>query len=132
MTADSIAASTRSYTIRAEQIWAPIVKDFAALPNNYDRAAVYDRYIKARKQTIDLMISIAPSVKGLLTDAQWRKLPAFVASNLDSRYLASIRNGTAMFTGNSGFGGGGFEGLFTRIDSFQGGGGGGGVTIIRQ
>ncbi|MBA2686890.1 MAG: carboxypeptidase regulatory-like domain-containing protein [Gemmatimonadaceae bacterium] len=129
--ADSIAVINRSYTIKADQIWAPIVKEFAALPNNYDRSAVYDRYIKARKQTIDLMISIAPAVKGLLTDAQWRKLPAFVASNLDTRYLASIRNGTAMFTGSSGFGGGGFEGMFVRMDTMVGGGGGG-VTIIRQ
>lgn len=130
--ADSIAVLNRSYTIKAEQIWGPVVKEFAALPDNYDRNIVYDRYIKARKATIDLMISIAPSVKGLLTDDQWRKLPAFVASNLDTRYLASIRNGSAMFVGTGGFGGGGFEGMFTRMDVVQGGGGGGTVTIIRH
>jgi hypothetical protein len=130
--ADSIAVINRNYTIKAEQIWGPIVKEFAALPDNYSHDAVYDRYIKARKATIDLMISFAPAVKGLLTDAQWRKLPAFVASNLDPRYLASIRNGTPMFTGNGGFGGGGFEGLFAgRVETIVGGGGGG-VTIIRQ
>ena len=128
--ADSIAVINRNYTIKAEQIWGPVVKEFAALPDNYSHDLVYDRYIKARKATIDLMISIAPAVKGLLTDAQWRKLPAFVASNLDTRYLASIRNGTTMFTGGSGFGGGGFEGMFVRSDSFSGGGNT--ITIIRH
>jgi hypothetical protein len=129
--ADSIAVINRSYTIKAEQIWGPVVKEFAALPDNYDRDAVYDRYIKARKATIDLMISIAPAVKGLLTSEQWRKLPPFVASNLDPRYLASIRNGTAMFTGSGGFGG--FEGMFAGGNiRIEGSPGGGGVTIIRH
>ena len=69
--ADSIAVINRNYTIKAEQIWGPVVREFAALPDNYDKDVVYDRYLKARKATIDLMISIAPAVKGLLTDAQW-------------------------------------------------------------
>ncbi len=129
--ADSIAVLNRMYTIKAEQIWGPVVKQFVALPDNYDRNAVYDRYIAARKTTIDLMISIAPSVKHLLTEAQWRKLPAFVASNLDPRYLTSIRNGTAMFTGTGGFGG--FEGMFAGMATMMGGGGGGQeIRIIRQ
>jgi hypothetical protein len=131
--ADSIAVINRNYTIKAEQIWGPVVKEFAALPDNYSHDAVYDTYIKARKATIDLLISFAPAVKGLLTDEQWRKLPAFVASNLDPRYLASIRNGTAMFTGTGGFGGGGFEGLFAAQGMrIEGGGGGNSITIIRQ
>lgn len=129
--ADSIAVINRSYTIKAEQIWGPLVKEFAELPDNYDRNAVYDKYIKARKATIDLMISIAPSIKGLLTSEQWRKLPPFVASNLDPRYLASIRNGTAMFTGGGGFGG--FEGMFAGGNiRIEGSPGGGTVTIIRH
>ncbi len=133
MQADSIAVLNRMYTIKAEQIWGPVVREFVALPNNYDKNLVYDRYITARKATIDLMISIAPAVKGLMTDVQWRKLPAFVASNLDTRYLASIRNGTAMFVGNGGFGGGGFEGMFAAMGMrIEGGGGGGNVVIIRQ
>ena len=47
-----------------------------------------------------------------------------------ARYLASSRNGTAMFTGNGGFGGGGFEGLFQAVRLE--GGGNVTTTIIRQ
>ena len=37
----------------------------------------------------------APAVKALLTDVQRRKLPPFVASALDDRYLKSIRSATS-------------------------------------
>jgi hypothetical protein len=44
---------------------------------------------------------LAPTVKGLLTGEQLRKLPPFIASYLEPRYLASIRSGTAAFTSGS-------------------------------
>jgi hypothetical protein len=129
--ADSIAVLNRAYTIKADQIWAPLAKDFAALPNDYDKDAVYERYITARRATIDLLMDIGPSVKHLLTEEQWRKLPSFVSSNLDRRYLASIRNGTAMFTGGGGFGG--FEGLVAAGGNFiVNNSGGGEIRVIRQ
>jgi hypothetical protein len=38
-------------------------------------------------------------VKQILTAEQLRKLPPFIAGYLEPRYLASIRSGTASFTG---------------------------------
>jgi hypothetical protein len=85
----------------------------------------------ARHATIDLLAKIGPEVKGLLTEEQRRKLPAFVASYLEPRYLASIRSGTATFVG----------GMFPMMGApvtigggnvFVGGGGGGTQVIIRQ
>ena len=51
--------------------------------------------MKARDASIDILRVYAPAVKRLLTKAQWRRLPPFVASTLDDRYLKSIRSGTA-------------------------------------
>jgi len=126
--ADSLATLNRAYTIRNDAIWSPIAKYFADLPNGYDRDLAYDKYMSARKATIDQLMQLAPSIRGLLTAEQKRKLPTFISSYLDTRYLASIRSGTATFTG--GFGGGApvFAGggdVFTAAV-----GGGGERTII--
>ena len=129
--ADSIASLNRWYSIRNDSIWAPVAKYFGSLPDRYDEGAAYDRYIMARHATIDVLAKIGPEVKGLLTEEQRRKLPAFVASYLEPRYLASIRSGTATFVG----------GMFPMMGApvtigggnvFVGGGGGGTQVIIRQ
>ncbi|MEO8193436.1 MAG: carboxypeptidase regulatory-like domain-containing protein [Gemmatimonadales bacterium] len=104
--ADSLATLNRLYTIRNDAVWSPLTKYFADLPNGYDRDIAYDKYMAARKATIDLLIQLSPHIKGLLTSEQRRKLPVFIASFLEPRYLASIRSGTAGFTGSSMFGGG--------------------------
>jgi hypothetical protein len=130
--ADSIASLNRWYTLRNDSIWAPVAKYLGTLPDRYDEGAAYERYITARHATIDLLARIGPEVKGLLTPDQRRKLPAFVASYLEPRYLASIRSGTATFVGGMfpvmgapvTIGGGG--------NVFVGGGGGGQQVIIRQ
>jgi hypothetical protein len=133
--ADSIAALNRAYTIQTDAIWTPVAKYFAELPKYYDQSVAYDRYIQARKASVDLLMKIAPIVKDLLTAEQRRKLPPFVASYLEPRYLASIRSGTATFTGGSGFGAGD-RGVFAGVETFVAGvagpGAGGNVTIIRQ
>ncbi|HUQ20183.1 MAG TPA: TonB-dependent receptor [Gemmatimonadaceae bacterium] len=127
--ADSIAGLNRAYSIRNDAIWSPVAKYFAELPANYDHDEAYDRYMTARKATVDLLMKIGPTVKDLLTAEQRRKLPAFVASYLEPRYLASIRSGTATFTGGAGFGGGDrIDATFAAI----GAGGGQAITIIRQ
>jgi hypothetical protein len=105
--ADSLATLNRLYTIRNDAIWAPLAKYFADLPDTYDRDLAYDKYMSARKATIDLLTQLAPDIKGLLTAEQRRKLPTFISSYLEPRYLASIRSGTAGFTGGSPFGAGG-------------------------
>ncbi|MEO5588344.1 MAG: TonB-dependent receptor [Gemmatimonadaceae bacterium] len=127
--ADSLATLNRMYTIRNNTAWASVVTNFADLPDNYDRDAVYDRYMTARNATIDLLMELGPEIKGLLTPEQRRKLPSFVASYLEPRYLASIRSGTASFSGGSGFGGApaiGGAGVFVSAE------GGGTRTIIIQ
>src|SRR6185436_10172231 len=131
MQADSIATMNRGYLVKLDQLWTPIVKEFAALPDTFEHEEAYHRYIVARRKTVDLMKELAPHIKALLTDEQYRRVPPFVATYLDVRYLASIRNGTAGFgAGLPQFAGGG-DAVF-----FGGGGAGGGgnveVRVIRQ
>ncbi|MEP6989918.1 MAG: TonB-dependent receptor [bacterium] len=119
--ADSIASMNRTYTIRLDSIWSPVAKRLATLPDRYDQGAAYQLYKTARESSVDLLITLAPKIRALLTDEQKRKLPPLVASHLDGRYLAGIRSGTAGNTGGGVFMGG-FMGGF-------GGGGGGGTRI---
>ena len=124
--ADSIATLNRQYIIKLDGIWSPIVRDFSMLPDEYEHDEVYHRYIVARRKTVDLLKQMAPSVRGLLTEEQFRKLPAFIASYLDTRYLASIRSGTA----GIGTGGGPFGGFLPAgADVMMVGGGGGGARM---
>jgi len=104
--ADSLATMNRSYVIRLDSIWAPIAKDFAALPDTYDKRDVQVRYVAARKASVDLLLKLSPVIKQLLTQDQLRKLPSFVASYLDPRYLAMIRSGTQGAMAPFGFAGG--------------------------
>jgi hypothetical protein len=101
--ADSIATMNRWYVIRVDSIWSPVAKYLADLPDRYDEDEAYEHYIRARRATVDLLARLGPKIKGLLTAEQRRKLPPFVASYLEPRYLASIRSGTGSFTGG-GFG----------------------------
>ena len=126
--ADSIATLNRQYIIKLDGIWSPIVRDFAGLPDTFEHDEVYHRYIVARRQTVDLLKQMAPRVKGLLTDEQFRRLPPFIASYLDTRYLASIRSGTAgIGTGGGPFGG--FMPAGAEVIMVGGGGGGGGMQV---
>ncbi len=125
--ADSLASMNRRYTVYLDSIWSPIARDFAALPAGYDRGAVYDRYTRAREASIDRLIALAPAIKGLLTPEQLRRIPSFVTSTLDTRYLASIRSGTAGGGGGIMMGGTGGGGM-----AQMGGGGGQQVIIMRQ
>ena len=127
--ADSLATLNRLYTVRNDAVWTPLAKYFADLPDGYDRDTAYDKYMTARKATIDLLMQLAPGIKGLLTAEQRRKLPVFIASYIEPRYLASIRSGTASFTG-SGLGGG--VPVMMGGDVFIGAGGGERTVIIRQ
>ena len=100
--ADSVATMNRWYKLRVDSIWTPVTKRLAALPDDYDQADAYDQYVHARRATIDILMRLAPQLTELLTPAQRRKLPPFIATYLDTRYLASIRSGTA---GGNGAGG---------------------------
>ena len=125
--ADSLAAMNRRFNVRLDSIWAPIAKDLAALPDGYDRDRIYFRYVRAREASIDILRGYAPAVRALLTTAQRRQLPPFIASLLDDRYLKAIRSGTA--------GGGGGMMMMGGGGMMMGGGMGGGMTqtiIMRQ
>jgi hypothetical protein len=129
--ADSIATLNRTYVIRLDSIWSPVAKYLASLPDKYNQDDAYRRYQRAREASVDMLIRLAPDIKRLLTPEQRRKLPAVVASYLDTRYLASIRSGTA------GAGGGPMMfpgGMFTMpVGGMRtGGGGGGDIIIIRN
>ncbi len=56
-----------------------------------------DRYLRARRSQIDLLMDVAKSLQALLTPEQRRKLPASVLLSLDPRYLDSIRNGSGLY-----------------------------------
>ena len=120
--ADSIATLNRQYIIKLDGIWSPIVREFAMLPDTFEHDEVYHRYIVARRQTVDLLKQMAPAVRGLLTDEQFRRVPAFIASYLDTRYLASIRSGTAGLGAGGPFGG--FVPAGAEVMMVGGGGGG--------
>ena len=128
--ADSLAMINRYYSIKVDSIWTPVAKFLANLPENYDQGEAYDRYLTARRGSVDLLAGIAPDVKGLLTPEQRRKLPAFISSYLEPRYLASIRSGTSPFTGG-GIPGMGMLPAGASVDVIRAGGGGGGTVIIR-
>jgi hypothetical protein len=113
--ADSLATINRSFLIALESIWPPMLRDFAALPDGYDHDEVYHRYVIARRNAVDLMRTLAPRVRSLLSEEQMRRLPPLVAMHLDARYLTAIRSGTAGFGGwgpppSQGMGGGGVGG----------------------
>jgi hypothetical protein len=126
--ADSIATMNRWYTIRIDSIWSPVAKYLAQLPDRYDDDEAYEHYIRARRATVDLLATLGPKIKGILTAEQRRKLPPFVASYLEPRYLASIRSGTGSFAGGMMMGpmGG------AMVPAMAGGMGGGNMTVIRH
>src|SRR5213078_74868 len=103
----------------------------SGLPNHYDQGAAYDHYLEARRASIDLLAKLAPSVKQILTTEQQRKLPPFVASYLEPRYLASIRSGTAAFTGSPMLPGSAAAMMGGATMSFGGAGGAREVIISR-
>jgi hypothetical protein len=93
--ADSISTLNRAYAMALDSIWMPVARALAALPDEYDRSAAYSRYRAAREATIDALMRLAPSVRGLLTPEQLRLLPPNAVTSLDRRYLAAVRSSTA-------------------------------------
>ncbi|HYW30385.1 MAG TPA: hypothetical protein VE869_02680, partial [Gemmatimonas sp.] len=101
MQADSIASMNRRYTYRSDSIWTGAARYLAALPAKYDPDQANDRYMRARRAQIDLLIDAVKAIRELLTPAQIRKLPSFITVSLDPRYLESIRNGSGLYVGGN-------------------------------
>jgi hypothetical protein len=75
---------------------------------NFDLSTLaYNRYLRAREASIDVLIKVAPGIKDLLTPAQYRILPETLVPFMDKRNLQGIRSGTA---GGNRFMGGGMGG----------------------
>jgi hypothetical protein len=129
MQADSIASMNRRYVVKLDSIWSPVTKYLATLPDKYNKDEAYSRYQHAREASVDMLMALVPTIRELLTPGQRRKLPPYIASYLDTRYLASIRSGTAGAGNGVMFGGTGGYGIFTRTGD---GGGGNQVIIIRN
>jgi hypothetical protein len=116
--ADSIAAMNRRYLYQADSLWAPVAKELAALPAQYDEGMAYAMYLSARRAQIALFTPIAVATRELLTAEQRRKLPPAILNFLDPRHLALIRNGTGMYIGGAGLapmGGGGAPGMMIQM-----------------
>jgi len=99
--ADSLATLNRWYSIKRDSIWDPVSKYLAALPDHYDQGDAYARYRRAREASVDLLLTIVPSVRSLLTSTQLRLLPDYIRAYLDTQYLSSIRSGTMGVGGNA-------------------------------
>lgn len=99
--ADSIASMNRRYTYRTDSLWTPVARTLAALPREFAERDAYRQYLRARRTQIEMLMHVAPTVRGLLTPEQRAKLPPEILGLLDRRYLASIRNGTGTYLGNS-------------------------------
>ena len=97
--ADSLAAMNRRYTYRCDSLWAPVARYLAGLPERYDEGEAFDRFIFARRAQIGMISSLAPTIRGLLTPDQLRKLPQLTLNSLDPLYLASVRDGTSLYVG---------------------------------
>jgi hypothetical protein len=93
--ADSLATMNRWYLIRLDSIWAPLAKEFAALPDGYDREGAFIKYTKARQASVDLLIKLEPRLNALLSREQKRKLrrssPATSTSATSSRSATGPR-----------------------------------------
>ena len=117
---DSVATLNRWYIVHLDSVWSPVTKYLGALPERFDDDEIYERYLTARRKTVDLLIQMATPLKQLLTAEQRRMLPPIVTSYLDTRYLNGIRNGTAGGAQNP-FNSGGGAGI--PGGDFHGGGG---------
>jgi hypothetical protein len=103
--ADSIAILNKTYGKKIDSIWTPVAKFLSDLPEKYDLDAAYDRVSEAQNRSLDQMAVYGPAAKQLLTDAQIRKLPPFIALFLDNRAIRQVRPGRAG-GGRGGFFGG--------------------------
>lgn len=95
--------------LKSDSIWTPVARFLADLPDKYNHDQAYDRYKRARQQTVDMLIQVAPGIKGMLTAEQVRLMPTAVLQFLDKRNLQGLRSGTQggnRFGGGGGFGGG--------------------------
>ena len=93
--ADSLAVLSRLFTQRADALWSPVSRYLESLPEDYDDEEAYCRYVRAREQTVDYLLTLVPDVRKLLSASQKRKLPMQISNYLDDRVLKFLRSSSA-------------------------------------
>ncbi len=102
--ADSLASMNRSYTFLSDSLWTPVAVYLSGLPPKFRRDDATDRYQRARRAQVDLLLRFAPLAWDILTPVQRRKLPAEITAAMDPRVLRFIRAGTGLYATGDGFG----------------------------
>ena len=97
MQADSLASMSRRYSYRVDSLWTPVARYVAALPTAYQKDQAFDRYLRARRQQVDMLTTYVKAVNELLTSEQKRRLPAQIVQYLDPRFLDLVRDGTGLY-----------------------------------
>lgn len=120
--ADSIASMNRRYIYQADSLWAPVARELAAMPDRFDAGLAHSRYLSARRAQVDLLTPLVVATRELLTPQQRRRLPPNVASFLDPRQLALVRDGTGLYVGGGGGMPGGGGGMPATFQVMQAGG----------
>jgi hypothetical protein len=93
--ADSVATLSYKFALFVDSIWTPAANELASLPDSYDHGQAYRRYVSAREQTVDYLLSLVPSVKTVLTPSQRRDLPPQISNYLDERVLRFLRSSSS-------------------------------------
>ena len=93
--ADSLATVSRSFSVFADSVWSPVASYLVSLPEAYHASDAYARYVSARERTVDYLISLVPSVEGILTPSQRRQLPLQISNYLNRRVLRFLRSSSA-------------------------------------
>ena len=93
--ADSLASLSRKFAVFADSIWTPASRYLAQLPDSYSSGNAYGQYVAAREKTVDYLITLVPSAKGLLTPSQRRKLPLQLSNFVDERVLKFLRSSSS-------------------------------------
>ena len=92
--ADYVANMNLAFTGALDSVWTDFATYASLVPVGYNQGEVYAQYKRARRASIDLLIAIAPRIRRILTGEQQRLLSPAVASFLEPRYLAAIRDGS--------------------------------------
>jgi hypothetical protein len=90
---DSLSSLSRAFQIKIDSLWLPVAEYYNGLPTDFDHGIAHTRFVEAREAAVDRLLIIAPHLKGLLTAQQKRKLPAYLSSYLETRYLDLLRTG---------------------------------------
>ncbi len=101
--ADSLAALNRNYSRYRDEIWHPIAKYLAALPDDYDLGGAWQKVKAAQDLVLEKMVILGPAARKILTKEQLNKLPPIITIFLDENSIRAYKpgnsNGRGRFSG---------------------------------